>query len=38
MLRVFVDGDGVIAGTKVISRDPKLSQPYTASPGYEDKD
>jgi hypothetical protein len=33
----FIDSDGSIAGTMVISNDPKLSKPYVVTPGYEKK-
>ena len=31
----FVGAAGVITGTMVISNDPKLCEPYMATPGYE---
>ena len=34
----FIDSDGAVAGTMVISSDPKRSEPYRAMPGYEHKE
>jgi hypothetical protein len=38
LIRVsFIDPVGAVAGTMVFSTDPKLCQPYFATPGYEKK-